>query len=155
LTEARRQLPIVEVSKDYVFDGPQGKVRLADLFQGQQQLIVYHFMFDPAKERPCSHCSFVMDQVQGALVHLGARDTAFAAISRAPLPKIEAFKRRMGWTFPWVSSHDNTFNYDFHVTLDPAKGSTEYNYGPTKFSGEMPGLSVFTKDGDRIFHTYS
>jgi predicted dithiol-disulfide oxidoreductase (DUF899 family) len=116
LTEARRKLPMVKVAKEYVFDGPQGAVTLRDLFEGRRQLIVYHLMFDPARNTACKHCSCVMDNIAGGLVHLTARDTSFAAISRAPIAKIEAFKRRTQWTFPWVSSFKNDFNYDYHVT---------------------------------------
>jgi predicted dithiol-disulfide oxidoreductase (DUF899 family) len=156
LSEARRQLPRVEVDKDYVFEGPNGPVKLADLFQGKQQLIVYHLMFDPAKEKACPHCSFVIDGIASGLVHLQGRDTAFAAISRAPYAKIAPFKQRMQWTFPWVSSFGNDFNYDFHVTLDPRKDSTVYNYEKVDWKeGEYPGLSVFLREGKRIFHTYS
>jgi len=161
LTEVRRQLPMVKVEKEYVFDGPRGPVTLRDLFEGRRQLIVYHFMFDPVKGHSgdrnagCKHCSFVMDNIAGSLVHLSARETSFAAVSRAPRAKIEAYQRRMQWSFPWVSSFNNDFNYDYHVTLDPDKGSTVYNYKEVNFRGEMPGLSVFLHDGDSIFHTYS
>jgi len=155
LSEARRKLPAVGVDKEYVFEGPQGPVALADLFAGKRQLIVYHLMFDPADDAACPHCSFVVDSIASGLVHLQARDTAFVAISRAPVAKIEAFRKRMGWTFPWVSSFGNSFNYDFHVTLDASKGSTTYNYAPWEHEGEMPGLSVFIRDGKRILHSYS
>jgi predicted dithiol-disulfide oxidoreductase (DUF899 family) len=155
LTEARRKLPMVKVEKEYVFDGPQGAVTLRDLFEGRRQLIVYHLMFDPARNTACKHCSCVMDNIAGGLIHLAARDTSFAAISRAPIGKIEAFKRRMQWTFPWVSSFKNDFNYDYHVTLDPDRGSTVYNYRRSDFRGELPGLSVFFRDNDLILHSYS
>jgi predicted dithiol-disulfide oxidoreductase (DUF899 family) len=155
LTEARRKLPMVKVEKEYVFDGPQGAVTLRDLFEGRRQLIVYHFMFHPAPNTACKHCSCVMDNIAGGLIHLTARDTSFAAISHAPIGRIEAFKGRMQWTFPWVSSFENDFNHDYHVTLDPDKGSTVYNYREVDFRGEMPGLSVFFRDNDRIFHSYS
>jgi predicted dithiol-disulfide oxidoreductase (DUF899 family) len=155
LTEARGKLPMVKVEKEYVFDGPQGAVTLRDLFEGRRQLIVYHFMFDPDRNTGCKHCSCVMDNVAGGLIHLTARDTSFAAISRAPIAKIEAFKRRMQWTFPWVSSFKNDFNYDYHVTLDPDRGSTVYNYRRFDFHGELPGLSVFFRDNDVILHSYS
>jgi predicted dithiol-disulfide oxidoreductase (DUF899 family) len=155
LTEARRKLPMVKVEKEYVFDGPQGFVTLDDLFEGRRQLIVYHFMFDPSRNTGCKNCSFVMDNIASGLVHLTAKDTSFAAISRAPIAKIDAFKKRMQWTFCWVSSFKNDFNYDFHVTLDPDKGSTLYNYRKLDYRGELPGLSVFFRDKDRILHSYS
>ncbi|MGD0813825.1 MAG: DUF899 domain-containing protein [Verrucomicrobiota bacterium] len=155
LTEARRKLPMVKVEKEYVFDGPQGAATIRDLFEGRRQLIVYHFMFAPDGNAGCKHCSCVMDNIAGGLIHLTARDTSFAAISRAPIAKIKAFKKRMQWTFPWVSSFNNDFNYDYHVTLDPDRGSTVYNYRKFDFRGELPGLSVFFRDNDLIFHSYS
>ena len=165
LAAARRRLPMVRVDEEYVFDGPAGPTSLRDLFGPHRQLVVYHFMFDPAWTEGCKSCSYVMDNLSGALVHLAARDTAFAAISRAPLATIEPFRARMGWTFPWLSSSGNSFNYDFHVTLDAALGSVEYNYasvpelvrrGEMPYErGEMPGLSVFLREGDDVFHTYS
>lgn len=155
LTEARRKLPMVSVEKEYAFDSPKGQMTLGDLFEGRRQLIVYHFMFYPDRDQGCKHCSCVMDNMSGALVHLPARDTAFAAVSRAPIAKIEAFKKRMRWTFAWVSSFRNEFNYDYHVTLDQAKGSTMLNFKRVDFDGEMPGLSVFLRHGDRILHSYS
>src|SRR6266404_3664509 len=115
LTENRRKLPMVKVEKEYVFDGPAGPVDLRALFEGRRQLIVYHLMFEPSRRTACKHCSCVMDNIAGALVHLTARDTSFAAVSRAPITKIQAFKKRMGWDFPWVSSFHNDFNYDYHV----------------------------------------
>ena len=153
LTEARRSLPMVRVEKEYVFEGPQGAVSLRELFEGRRQLIVYHLMFDPARNTACKHCSCVMDNLAGGLIHLAARDTSFAAVSRAPIPKIEAFKRRMQWNFPWVSSFKNDFNYDYHVTLDPDRGSTVYNYGRFDFRGELPGLSVFFRHDELILHS--
>lgn len=157
LAEARRRLPLVRLDKAYVFDGPSGEVSLGDLFAGRRQLIVYHLMFEPTRATACKHCSCIMDNIAGCLVHLAARDTAFAAVSRAPIAKIEAFRRRMKWAFPWVSSHRSDFNYDFHVTLDPTKGSTEYNYRPFAFRGELPGLSAFLRDrdGEGVLHSYS
>jgi predicted dithiol-disulfide oxidoreductase (DUF899 family) len=156
LTEARRNLPMVLVDKEYVFAGRQGAVTLRDLFEGRRQLIVYHVMFDPDRDTACKHCSCVMDNIAGSLVHLNARDTSFAAISRAPVAKIEAFKSRMHWTFPWLSSFANDFNYDYHVTLDPDRGSTVYNYKTFDYRGELPGMSVFFRDdNDLIFHSYS
>src|SRR3984893_6768032 len=160
LSQQRRELPWVKVDKNYVFDAPGGKKTLADLFEGRSQLIVYHFMFGPEWKEGCPSCSFNMDHTDGALVHLAQRDVAFAAISRAPLPQIEAFKKRMGWRFRWVSSNQNDFNRDYHVSFtkdEMAKGKVYYNYDMIEFpSEEAPGLSVFYKDptGD-IFHTYS
>jgi predicted dithiol-disulfide oxidoreductase (DUF899 family) len=156
----RQQLPWVKVEKNYVFDSPNGKKTLADLFQGKSQLIVYHFMFGPEWQEGCPSCSFNMDHTDAALVHLAQRDVSFAAISRAPLSKIEALKKRMGWKFNWVSSNGSDFNYDFHVSFTPeqiARGKVEYNYELTEFpSAEAPGISVFYKDKDgNIFHTYS
>ena len=165
LSAERRQLPMVAVEKEYVFDGPNGRTTLLDLFGRNRQLLTYHFMFDPSWEEGCKSCSHLIDGIAGSVVHLAARNTSFAAISRAPLAKIEAFKKRMGWTFPWVSSAANGFNYDFHVTLDEAQGSAEYNYassaelfkaGKIWFEkGELPGMSAFLRDEDNVFHTYS
>lgn len=164
LRAERRRLPMVKIEKDYVFEGPTGKVRLLDLFQGHRQLIVYHFMFDPAWDEGCPGCSFITDDI-GHLAHLYARDTALVLVSRAPLAKIEPFKKRMGWTTPWYSSFSSDFNYDFHVTLDETVAPVEYNYrtkaeleqkGEIHFThGESHGLSVFLRDGDSVFHTYS
>jgi predicted dithiol-disulfide oxidoreductase (DUF899 family) len=160
VSRQRRELPWEEVTTAYVFDGPDGKATLADLFGRRSQLIVYHFMFDPAWDGGCKSCSFVADNLSGALLHLGARDTAFAAISRAPLDKIQRFKQRMGWSFPWLSSFGTEFNHDFRVTID--ESHTEYNYAPVTaqpagrpHKGEREGLSVFVRDGERVFHTYS
>jgi predicted dithiol-disulfide oxidoreductase (DUF899 family) len=155
LTEARRKLPMVRIGKEYVFDGPQGAVTLCDLFEGRRQPIVYHFMFYPDRNAGCKHCSCVMDNIAGSLVHLTGRDTSFAVISRAPIAKIEEFKIRMQWTFPWVSSFRNEFNYDYHVTLDPDRASTGHNYREFDFRGELPVLSVFFRDNDLIVHSYS
>jgi predicted dithiol-disulfide oxidoreductase (DUF899 family) len=160
LSAERRRLPWVKVTENYVFEAPGGKVRLADLFGGRNQLVIYHFMFGPDWQEGCPSCSFVSDHIDGALPHLAARDVTLAAVSRAPLAKIGAFKRRMGWRFNWVSSHGNDFNADFHVSFteeELAQGKVNYNYTLQEFpSAEAPGLSVFYKDaaGD-IFHTYS
>jgi predicted dithiol-disulfide oxidoreductase (DUF899 family) len=160
LSADRRKLPWVKVEKNYVFDTPKGKETLADLFDGRNQLIVYHFMFGPDWEQGCPSCSFLSDHIDGALVHLAHRDVTLLAISRASLSQIEAFKKRMGWRFNWVSSYGNDFNFDYHVSFtkdEMANGKVYYNYGMTEFSGEeAPGLSVFYKDetGD-VFHTYS
>jgi predicted dithiol-disulfide oxidoreductase (DUF899 family) len=155
LTEVRRSLPMVRVEKEYEFDGPEGLATLDDLFDDRHQLIVYHLMFEPTRNTACKHCSCIMDNLAGTLVHLTARDTSFAAVSRAPIDKIKVFKQRMHWVFPWVSSFRNDFNYDYQVTLDTSRGATIYNYRQFDFRGELPGLSVFFRDGDRIFHTYS
>jgi predicted dithiol-disulfide oxidoreductase (DUF899 family) len=160
LSAERRKLPWEKVEKNYVFDGPNGSVTLADLFDGKSQLIIYHFMFGPEWQEGCPSCSFVMDHTDGAVVHLAQRDVSFAAISRAPFPKIASFKKRMGWRFNWVSSFVNDFNHDFHVSFtkeEMSAGKVDYNYEMTEFpSEEAPGISVFYKDknGD-IFHTYS
>jgi predicted dithiol-disulfide oxidoreductase (DUF899 family) len=160
LTAERRALPMVALDKEYAFQGPDGRSTLADLFAGKRQLLVYHFMFGPEDEEGCPACSFVADNFAGALAHLAARDTAFVVVSRAPLEKIERFKKRMGWTFPWLSSSGSDFNYDFGVTLDEAHAT--YNYAPVSAqpevyprAGEREGLSVFLRDGGRLFHTYS
>ena len=155
---ARRDLPWVKVDKDYVFDSPSGKKRLADLFQGKSQLIVYHFMFGPDWEEGCPSCSFEMDHTDPTLVHLAQRDVAFVAISRAPMAKIAAFKQRMGWQFNWVSSNANDFNFDYGVSFRKADLARNdiYNFGTSGHpSEEAPGFSVFVKQGSDVFHTYS
>ncbi len=160
LNAERRQLPWVKVDKIYVFEGPNGKETLADLFESRGQLIVYHFMFGPEWNEGCPSCSFNMDHTDGALVHLAQRDVTFVAIARAPVSKIEAFKRRMGWRFKWVSSYGNDFNYDYHVSFttdEMTRGKVYYNFEMNEFpSEEAPGITVFYKNrtGD-IFHTYS
>jgi predicted dithiol-disulfide oxidoreductase (DUF899 family) len=160
LARERRELPWIRVEKNYTFDAPQGKVSLADLFGGHSQLLVYHFMFGPDWKEGCPSCSYVCDHLNGAVPHLAARDVSLVMISRAPLPKIEAFKKRMGWRFPWVSSNANDFNHDYGVYFTPqemAQGKVNYNYTMQPFPGnEAPGASVFYKDKDgKIFHTYS
>ncbi len=156
----RRELPWVKIDKPYIFDGPHGKETLADLFEGRSQLIIKHFMFGPGWEEGCVGCSFGADHLDGANLHLANHDVTLVAISRAPLAEIEVFKKRMGWKFKWVSSYDNDFNYDFHVSFkkeDLTKGKVYYNYEMREFHmEEVSGLSVFCKDdsGD-IFHTYS
>lgn len=152
----RRALPWVKVEKPYVFDGPDGKLILPELFDGRSQLIVYHFMFGPEWQEGCPSCSFNMDHTDGALVHLAQRDVTFTAISRAPIAKIEAFKKRMGWRFKWVSSHGSDFNLDYHVSF-PKGEKVYYNFEMTEFpSDEGPGISVFYKDqSGQVFHTYS
>src|SRR5687768_15336259 len=160
LSAERRKLPWVRVEKKYVFDAPGGPATLADLFAGRNQLLIYHFMFAPDWQEGCPSCSFVSDHFDGTLPHLAARDVTLVAVSRAPLDKIQAFKKRMGWRFPWVSSHGSDFNADFHVSFtekEMAQGKVYYNYAMEEFpSTEGPGLSVFYKDaaGD-VFHTYS
>jgi predicted dithiol-disulfide oxidoreductase (DUF899 family) len=155
----RRELPRVEIEKEYVFDGPDGKETLADLFDGRSQLIVYHFMLGPDWEEGCKSCSFLADHFDGAIVHLAHRDVTFAVVSRAPLHKIGAFKKRMGWRFKWVSSNGHDFNFDYHVSFtkdEEAKGKVYYNYETAEFlSDELPGVSVFYKEDGGIFHTYS
>lgn len=159
LSAERRELPWVKVDKEYVFQDPRGRATLHDLFNGRRQLIVYHFMFDPSWEEGCKSCSFVADNFQGSPAHLAARDVSFVAISRAPLAKLEAFKKRMGWTFRWLSSFETDFNYDYHVSFRPedqVEGKVEYNYARQEFSSsELPGVSVFFREGDEVFHTYS
>jgi predicted dithiol-disulfide oxidoreductase (DUF899 family) len=151
LSAERRELPWVKVEKNYVFDGPKGKETLADLFDGRSQLIVYHFMFGPEWEQGCPSCSFLSDHIDGSVVHLAHRDVTFVVVSRAPMPKIEAFKKRMGWRFKWVSSYGSDFNFDYHVSFtkdEMAKGKVYYNYDMNAFpSDEGPGISVFYKDG--------
>jgi predicted dithiol-disulfide oxidoreductase (DUF899 family) len=160
LSRQRRELPWVKVEKAYAFDGPDGRETLGDLFDGRSQLITYHFMLGPGWEQGCKSCSFLADHFDGAAVHLAHRDVTLVAVSRAPLAEIETFKKRMGWRFKWVSSHDSDFNHDYHVSFTPeemAKGPVYYNFGPNGFgSEEAPGASVFYRDGDgHIFHTYS
>ena len=160
LSAARRALPVVKVDAPYVFEETGGRRRtLADLFDGKRQLVVYHFMFNPSWSEGCKACSYIADGFDGAVVHLAARDTALAVVSRAPLAKIEAFQKRMGWTFRWLSSADTSFNYDYEVSFRPedvAAQRTRYNYETKPFPvREAPGLSVFLRAGDEVFHTYS
>ena len=161
LSRQRRELPWVKVEKPYVFDGPDGKETLADLFAGRSQLIVYHFMFAPGWEEGCRSCSFLADHIDGSVMHLAHRDVTLLAVSRAPLPQLAAFKKRMGWRFKWVSSYGSNFNSDYHVSFtkdDIAKGQTYYNYEvrASPSEGEAPGTSVFYQDETgNIFHTYS
>jgi predicted dithiol-disulfide oxidoreductase (DUF899 family) len=160
LSRERRELPWVRVDKDYVFDGPNGRETLADLFAGRSQLIVKHFMFGPDWDQGCVGCSFHADHIDGPLVHLEHHDVTLIAVSRAPLDRIEAFRQRMGWRFKWVSSHGSDFNFDYHVSFTPeqiASGQMFYNYEMRSIgSNELSGLSVFYKDeAGNIFHTYS
>jgi predicted dithiol-disulfide oxidoreductase (DUF899 family) len=160
LSHQRRELPWEKVEKSYVFESPKGKRTLAELFDGRSQLIVYHFMLGPGWKEGCPSCSFLADGFDGAVVHLAHRDTTFVVVSRATVPEIEAFKKRMGWQFQWVSSFESDFNFDYHVSFtkeDLATGNIDYNYSTSQFRvEEAPGASVFFKGatGD-IFHTYS
>jgi predicted dithiol-disulfide oxidoreductase (DUF899 family) len=160
LSRQRRELPRVKVEKQYLFGSAKGKQTLADLFDGRSQLIVYHFMFGPGWKEGCPSCSFLADGFDSARIHLAQRDATLVVVSRATLPEIEAFQKRMGWQFPWVSSFGSDFNFDYHVSFSKeeiAQGKLYYNYEVTKFpSEEGPGASVFYKnrEGD-IFHTYS
>jgi predicted dithiol-disulfide oxidoreductase (DUF899 family) len=159
---ARRRLPMVEVTKDYTFDD---RLSLADLFEGRGQLVVFHAMFEPDADEACPSCTFWLDGI-GHLGHLHARDTTFAAVSLAPLEKLERYRRRMGWTFPWYSSYGSDFNYDFHVSYDPSIVPVEWNYKDfTQLVAENPawagyrgsetGVSAFLRRDERVFHTYS
>jgi predicted dithiol-disulfide oxidoreductase (DUF899 family) len=160
IARERRALPWVRIDKNYVFDTTEGPRTLADLFEGRRQLLVQHFMLGPGWEHGCSSCSFMADHSDGMTVHLANRDTAFVAISRAPLADIQRFRQRMGWQFKWVSSNANHFNFDFGVSFTPQEkldGKVTYNYDTQRFeSDEMPGISVFYQDdAGQIFHTYS
>jgi predicted dithiol-disulfide oxidoreductase (DUF899 family) len=155
----RRDLPWVREDKEYVFEAPDGKKTLADLFQGRSQLMVQHFMFGPGWKEGCPSCSFMADHVGGALVHLAHRDVTFVAVSRAPLAQIESFRKRMGWEFKWVSSFGSEFNYDYRVSFTKeqlAQGQAHYNYKSETSIEEAPGISVFYRDdAGTVFHTYS
>jgi predicted dithiol-disulfide oxidoreductase (DUF899 family) len=170
LSAERRRLPMVEITKDYVFTGPDGTASLLDLFEGRRQLMVGHFMFNPEWEDGCPSCTAGTDELSpGLLAHLNARDTSFASVSRAPIEKLERYKAKKGWTHRWYSSYGSDFNYDFHVTLDDSVAPLEYNYRGREeheaagtgyyVQGEQPieepGTSCFLRDGDRVFHTYS
>jgi predicted dithiol-disulfide oxidoreductase (DUF899 family) len=165
ISAERRRLPMVKIEKGYLFDGPQGKQGLADLFEGRKQLIVYHFMFDPAWDQGCTGCTGFVSAL-GDLSLLNKRDTTFVVVSRAPLAKLEAYKAQKGWSIAWFSSLGSDFNYDFHVTLDEKIAPVEYNYRnkqemteskghPVLLEGEEHGLSVFFRIDDDVFHTYS
>ena len=168
LNVKRRELPMVEVDKDYVFDGPNGKASLLDLFDGSRQLIVQHFMFDPSWDDGCPSCTAGSDEISdGLIAHLRARDTNLVVVSRAPLDKLERYKKTRGWTFPWYSSYGSDFNYDYNVTIDASVTPVMWNFRTLpelekvgmgwlgEGSSEQPGYSVFLRDGDAIFHTYS
>ena len=159
LSRERRRLPWERVEKEYVFQGENGKETLADLFGKRSQLIVYHFMYAPDWDIGCRSCSFWADNFNGIIAHLNQRDVSMVAVSRAPLEKLQAQARKLGWTFKWVSSSENDFNFDYKVSFSPemlARDEALYNFGTEKRnSGELPGVSVFFKDGGEIFHTYS
>jgi predicted dithiol-disulfide oxidoreductase (DUF899 family) len=163
--ERRAELPAVRVEKEYLFDGPAGQVSLLEMFEGRLQLIIQHFMFDPASDQGCPVCSYQADNI-GDLAHLHARNTTFAAVSRAPIGKIEPFRQRMGWSFPWYSSLGGDFNYDFHVTHDENISPIEWNFRTKQElidagdawaarPGEQGGVSVFYRDGDTVLRTYT
>jgi predicted dithiol-disulfide oxidoreductase (DUF899 family) len=169
LNAERRELPMVEIEKDYVFEGPSGPVHLIDLFEGRSQLIIYHFMFDPEWEEGCSSCTAGTNEISdGFLEHLHTRDTTYALVSRAPLEKLERWKEKQGWDLPWYSSYGSDFNYDFDVTIDESVRPPEYNFrtkaeeeamGSDFYDAdqpfEMPGRSCFLQADGRVFHTYS
>ena len=161
LRAQRRQLPWVRVEKSYAFEGTGGKVTLGDLFDGRSQLVIYHFMLTPGSDHTCSGCSLIADHTDGARQHFEQADLSFAAVSRAPIERIEAVRQRLGWTFRWVSAETSDFNYDFGVSFtaeDRAAGRAHYNYGLTvvERSPDMFGASVFVRDEEgQIFHTYS
>lgn len=160
LSRQRQALPWERVKEDYLFAGPDGPVKLSGLFGDHSQLIVYHFMLGPGWEAGCPACSFLSDHLEPAVVHLNHRDVSVAVVSRAPLAEIQTYKQRMGWSFPWVSSNENTFNFDYNVSFTEEaieQGDVHYNYRDQRFpSTEAPGASVFYKDGDgNVYHTYS
>ena len=168
LNTKRRKLPMVKVDKDYVFEGPDGKRSLLDLFDGRRQLIVQHFMFDPSWDEGCPSCTAGSDEMSDGLrAHLHKRETNFVVVSRAPLEKLERYKAKKGWTFPWYSSFGSDFNYDYNVTIDASVAPVMWNYRTLEEleqhdlgwmgegSSEQPGYSMFLRDGDAVFHTYS
>jgi predicted dithiol-disulfide oxidoreductase (DUF899 family) len=162
LNADRRRLPMVRVEKDYVFEGPKGPARLADLFGDRGQLIVQHVMFGPGWDAACPGCTAGVDELaDGVLTHLRSRDTEFVLVSRGPLDKLQAYAASRGWTVPWYSSLGSDFNYDFQVTLDRSRPQLEYNYRPVpealgdEDTTELPGVSCFVRDGEQIYHTYS
>lgn len=164
LRAERSNLPMVEVEKDYVFEGPDGEVSLLDMFEGRRQLIIQHFMFDPEWEDGCPSCSYALDDF-GDISHLHKRDISYAVVSRAPLEKLESWKQKKGWTVNWYSSGGSDFNYNYNATVDPDVVPMYMNYRdadeleeagiPSDMKSEVSGYSVFIRDGDRIFHTYS
>jgi predicted dithiol-disulfide oxidoreductase (DUF899 family) len=172
LNADRRRLPMVRVDEPYAFEGPDGRLSLLDLFEGRPQLVMHHFMYGPDQDHACPSCSSAADQI-GRLRQLHARNTTLVAVSRAPYPDLAAFRERMGWEFPWYSSHGSAFNYDFHATLDDRvapvllhfRTGAELAENGTPWAGrpwsaemrgtEMPGISAFLRVGDEVFHTYS
>jgi predicted dithiol-disulfide oxidoreductase (DUF899 family) len=164
LNAARQELPVTEVTKNYVFEGPAGKASLEDIFEGRRQLIVYHFMFDPSWEEGCRNCSLLADNI-GHLAHVHARDTTLVLVSRAPWSKIGPFRTRMGWEVPWYSSFGSDFNYDFHVSQDESRGPVMYNFKDKAAlvaeglawaaKGEGAGLSAFLRQDGKTYHSYS
>ena len=167
LNADRRRLPMARIDKDYRFTGPDGEVGLLDIFDGCQQLVLQHFMLDPSRHE-CGSCRAMVESLgAGVPEHLRKRGTTFAAVSRAPYPTLRTMREAKGWTFPWYSSYGSDFNYDFHVTLDPAVAPPNYNYRDADelvaagfewmmdYTGEQPGISCFLRDGDEVFHTYS
>jgi predicted dithiol-disulfide oxidoreductase (DUF899 family) len=168
LNTKRRELPMVAVDKEYLFEGPHGTATLLDLFDGSRQLIVQHFMFDPSWDDGCPSCTAGSDEISdGLIAHLRARDTNLVVISRAPLEKLERYKEKKGWTFPWLSSYGSDFNYDYNVTIDASVAPVMFNFRTLdelqaagmgwlgEGSSEQPGYSMFLRDGDAVFHTYS
>jgi predicted dithiol-disulfide oxidoreductase (DUF899 family) len=166
LARRRQELPWVQIDKDYRFDTEAGEASLADLFRGRSQLLVYHFMFDPEWDEGCPSCSSIADGFNQTHLHLQNHDVAFTAISRARLRNLLAYRDRMEWTFPWASSAETDFNYDFHVTIDAAIAPVEYNYRNQaeleaadvnwrQWSGEQPGMSAFAVEDGIVYHTYS
>jgi predicted dithiol-disulfide oxidoreductase (DUF899 family) len=157
LTRARQALPWEPIGKEYVFQGPNGEETLGELFDGLSQLVVYHFMFAPEDDVGCKSCSFWADNFNPNVIHLNARDVSFAAVSRAPFEKLEAYRQRMGWSFHWVSSGETDFNFDYGASFTPEQQDERlYNYGslPPRIP-DREGISVFARDDGRIFHTYS
>ena len=168
LNTARRELPMVRVDKEYAFEGPDGAVSLADLFGGRRQLIVQHAMFDPAWEEACKGCTASLDELSDGMIrHLDSRETTFVVVSRAPYPKLAAYKEKHGWTVPWFSSHGTDFNYDFYATADGTVAPLLVNFRTpqelTEHDGgwllegshEVPGFSCFVRSGDEIYYTYA
>ncbi len=168
LNADRRRLPMVEVDKPYVFQGPGGQATLADLFDGRRQLVVQHVMFDPAWDEACKGCTAGIDELSDGMIgHVNSRETSFALVSRAPLDKIEKYRAARGWRLPWYSSHGSDFNYDYHVSLDPALAPVQFNYRDgdalakaglnwiLEAPSEQPGFSCFLNDGEHVYHTYS
>jgi predicted dithiol-disulfide oxidoreductase (DUF899 family) len=157
MAQAVRDLPWERVEKEYVFEGARGEQSLLDLFEGRLQLVVYHFMFPPEWDAGCPNCSFWADNFDPIVVHLHHRDTSMVAISRAPYPKLAAYRERMGWSFQWLSSFESDFNYDFGVSFTPEQQDVpgSYNYNRKAEFSDREGMSAFIRDGDDIFHTYS